>query len=30
MKTRNKKIRAEEGGGNVFADLDLPMQTRSC
>jgi len=24
MKTRNKKIRAEEGGGNVFADLDLP------
>src|SRR5437867_11858673 len=24
MKTRDKKIRAEAGGGNVFADLDLP------
>lgn len=21
---KNKRIRAEEGGGNVFADLDLP------
>jgi predicted XRE-type DNA-binding protein len=24
MKTKNKTIRVEEGGGNVFADLDLP------
>jgi len=24
MKTKNKRIRAEEGSGNVFADLGLP------
>jgi predicted XRE-type DNA-binding protein len=24
MKTKNKRIRAEEGGDNVFADLGLP------
>jgi len=24
MKTKQKRIRAEEGGRNVFADLDLP------
>jgi predicted XRE-type DNA-binding protein len=28
MKTRDNKIRAEAGGGNVFADLDLPRADR--